>query len=168
MHANRGIDACVSRFYPDEAVVEEEADEPGADAAVGVHSLPDGVPHNLFRFVARLVVVADREHWRSRRRRRARRRGWAWWRVTRRAWVGIPCSRRIRCRARWRRVAWRAWVRVPTVRCSSVCHTAKQRHLHGQGGKLTTGHLRYYGIVPREIGERRMGCGKLAVPQVYL
>ena len=126
-------------LYPDEAVMEEEADEPGADAAVGVHSLPHGVPHNLFRFVARLVVVADREHRRTSRRRCRARRGRAWWRVARRAWCRVR-----RSWARWRRVAWRAWI-VP-------CHTAKQRH-EGQGGKLTTGHLRY-GIVPREMGGR--------------
>jgi hypothetical protein len=68
--------------YPDEAIVEEEADEASGDAAVGVHRLPHGGPHDLFRLVARLIVVADGEHRRRRDQTRRRRQP-----------VGIPVAR---------------------------------------------------------------------------
>jgi hypothetical protein len=47
--------------YPDEAVVEEEADESGANARVGVDGLGHGIPDDPLRAGAPVVVVAVNE-----------------------------------------------------------------------------------------------------------
>ena len=59
---------CLVHAYPDEAVMEEEADESGAGAAVGLER-PDNVPlHHVLHALALLAVVADLQLFGLRRR----------------------------------------------------------------------------------------------------
>jgi hypothetical protein len=47
--------------YPNEAVVEEETDEAGANAGVRAHGLPHGIPDDPVRARAPVAVVAVSE-----------------------------------------------------------------------------------------------------------